>query len=269
MNQLRGMLFLSSLVVVGILTSGCAYIGQLKARDQLNKGVNSYASQKYEESVEYFQEAIRLDPELSIAYLYLATAYRAEFQPGSQSIANLQQAQKAISAFQRVLDMDPDVEDPELVTNAIANIASLYKGLSDYENAKDWQRKRVSIEPDNPEPLYSIGTIDWQLSYEKTGMTGENVEYLSEEEAAEVRSIVEEGITVLQQALDIRPDYTDAMQYLNLLYREKGKLANDEKVKKEWDEKANKLALQALGIKRKQDEEAEKARRSFSGESES
>jgi tetratricopeptide (TPR) repeat protein len=32
---------------------------------------------------------------------------------------------------------------------------------------------------------------------------------------------VEEGIKMLQKALQIRPDYDDAMAYLNLLYRER------------------------------------------------
>ena len=269
MNNLKGMLFLGSLLVGSILVSGCAYIEKLKARDQLNRGVNSYSGQKYEEAVEYFQTAIRLDPELSVAYLYLATTYRAQFQPGSQSMANLQQAQKAIATFQTVLDMDPSVADPGLAANAMANIATIYNGLGDYEKAKEWQLNRVDIEPDNPEPLYGIGTIDWQLAYDKTGMIGENVEFLTEEEAAQVQKDVEEGIQVLKQALDIRPDYHDAMQYLNLLYREKAKLTSDEEEKKKWQREADNLALKALQVKRRQEAEEERARRSFSGGPES
>jgi hypothetical protein len=34
-------------------------------------------------------------------------------------------------------------------------------------------------------------------------------------------SIVDEGITDLQKAISLRPDYDDAMAYLNLLYRRK------------------------------------------------
>ena len=268
MNHLKRTL-LGSLLMGTLLVSGCSYVEKLKARDQLNKGVNSYSGERYEEAVEFFQTAIRLDPELSVAYLYLATTYRAQFQPGSQSMANLQQAQKAISTFQKVLDMDPNVEDPLLAANAMANIATIYNGLGDYEKAKEWQLKRVDVEPGNPEPLYGIGTIDWQLAYDKTGMTGENVEYLTEEEAAQVHKDVEEGIQVLKQALDIRPDYHDAMQYLNLLYREKAKLTTDEEEKTKWQSEADKLALQALQIKRKQEAEAERARRSFSGGPES
>lgn len=269
MNQLKSVLILSFLLLVGMLVSGCNYIDKLQARDQLNKGVNSYHRQSYNEAEQHFQSAIQLDPELAVSHLYLATVYRAQFQPGSQSIANLQQAQKAIAAFQKVLDMDPDLEDTQSAATAIASISTIYKGLEDFDRAKEWQLKRVDLEPTNPEPLYGIGTIDWELSYAKTGMTGENVEHLTKEELAEVEKNVTEGIDVLKRALEIQPDYHDAMSYLNLLYREKAKLTDDDDEKKEWESEANKLALQALRIKRQKEEEAEKARRTFSGEPES
>jgi hypothetical protein len=34
-------------------------------------------------------------------------------------------------------------------------------------------------------------------------------------------SLIDEGITDLQKAISLRPDYDDAMAYLNLLYRRK------------------------------------------------
>ncbi len=40
-------------------------------------------------------------------------------------------------------------------------------------------------------------------------------------------------MTALDQALKIRPDYFDAMEYQNLLWREKAKFEKDEKAKHE------------------------------------
>ena len=100
-------------------------------------------------------------------------------------------------------------------------------------------------------------------------MDGEGVTLLLEEEAEEVEegeqvqetegqqrlrevsSLVDEGIDYLKQALALRPDYVDAMQYLNLLYREKAKLTQDEEEKRGWEGEADKLALSALELKRK------------------
>ncbi len=45
-----------AVVLAGLVLSmsGC---DKLKARDQLNKGVDAYKSQKYEEAINHFQEA--------------------------------------------------------------------------------------------------------------------------------------------------------------------------------------------------------------------
>ena len=40
--------------------------------------------------------------------------------------------------------------------------------------------------------------------------------------------VIEDGIAMLQKALQLRPDYDDAMAYLNLIYRERGDLQCDD-----------------------------------------
>ena len=40
--------------------------------------------------------------------------------------------------------------------------------------------------------------------------------------------VIQDGIAMLQKALELRPDYDDAMAYLNLIYREKGDLECDD-----------------------------------------
>jgi tetratricopeptide (TPR) repeat protein len=158
-----------------------------------------------------------------------------------------------------VLEKDPGNE------SSMANISGIYNSMGDYDLAKEWYRKQIEANPSNPEPLYGIGTIDWQLSYDQTGMIGGNVENLNDEQKAQVNATVDEGVDVLKRALEINPRYTDAMQYLNLLYREKGKLAADDEEKSNWEMEADKLALQALEMKRMLEEEAERAKRTFTG----
>jgi tetratricopeptide (TPR) repeat protein len=232
---------------------------KLEARDHLNQGVQSYTAKKYDEATEEFRAAIELDPELTDAYLYLATTYRAQFVPLAVSPENLRRGQEAIATFERVLEL-AEANDVA-VTTAMANIADLYRNMNEPEQAKEWYRKLMDKMDDKAEALYGIATIDYNLANDKTGHDGENVENLTEEEIAEVNQAVDEAIDTLKQALEIRPEYTDAMEYLNLAYREKAELAQDEEERRNWEREADKLALEALEMKRKLQREAERARR--------
>jgi tetratricopeptide (TPR) repeat protein len=104
-----------AIAVLALMAAGCQ---KLKARDQLNKGVQAYRSAKYPEAVEFFKRAIQLDPEFPTAKLYLATAYMMQYIPGAESPENLQMAQAAHDTFLEVLKANP--KD----TVAIASIAS-------------------------------------------------------------------------------------------------------------------------------------------------
>ena len=66
--------------------------------------------------------------------------------------------------------------------------------------------------------------------------------------------------------MEIDPNYTDAMQYLNLMYRENAYLATEEEEKERWEREALKLAMKALDLRRAQEEAEAEARRSMSGE---
>lgn len=251
------------LLVLVVMVSGCNMLDRLKARDHLNKGVSAYTSKDYDEAIVQFQQAIEMDSEIIEGYLYLAAAQRAQFIPQGTSSENLRRAQDSIGTFEEVLKRTSNVTHQ---STAMANLAGIYSGMGDNDEAKSWYRKRISIEPKNPEPLYGIATLNWQISYDETGMDGEDAEMLEEERKLEIDGLVDEGIAVLKEALEIDPEYADAMQYLNLMYREKSKLTEEAEEKANWEREADGLALQALELKRKQQAEEEAARKTVGGE---
>ena len=76
-----------------------------KARDQLNKGVQSYKNARYEEAINHFQTAVALDSALLNARLYLATAYAQQYIPGVGSdVRIIVRQREAIEQFKGVLD---------------------------------------------------------------------------------------------------------------------------------------------------------------------
>lgn len=248
------------LVVIALLTaipvSGCGFVTKLRARDALNKGVKAFGDQKFEEASKLFEESIRLDPQFSIARSYLATTYASQFVPGSPDEKSTQMAHKAIETFETIVQAEPNN------TNSMISIASLYYQLKDSDKSKEWCRKIQAIEPNNAESLYRIAVIDYDDSVAKTGLQGENVEFLTNDDKEHIGKDIDEGLNAVDQALKIRADYFDAMEYQNLLWREKAKFEKDKVKKAELTKQADLVAQKALAMRLKADiEEAKKPKK--------
>jgi tetratricopeptide (TPR) repeat protein len=228
------LLVLAALGLVILSASGC---DKLRARDQLNKGVQAYKNAKYEEAIDHFQSAVSMDPSLLNARLYLATAYAQQYIPGADDEANNRMGQQAIDQYKKVLEYDPKN------VNSIKGIAYLYLQMKKFEDAKSYYRKAVEADPNDPEPYYSVAVIDWTQSYQprmeqraKLGLKPEeelNPKNKDQKQACDDLktkngSIIQDGIDNLNKALQLRPDYDDAMAYMNLMYRERADLECDD-----------------------------------------
>ncbi len=222
MNRIVRVLAGLFLVLVVLASAGCS---KLQARDQLNKGVQSYKNARYEEAIEHFKNAVSLDPALLNARIYLATAYAQQYVPGAETDDNKRYASQAIDEYKKVLAADPGN------INSVKGIAYLYLQEKDFDQAKQYYNKAVQIDPNDPESYYSVAFIDWSEAYKfrqdernKLGMKA--TDELNDKKACGAvkehnAPIVEEGIGLLDKALKLRPDYDDAMAYLNLMYRER------------------------------------------------
>jgi tetratricopeptide (TPR) repeat protein len=232
-NSLR-VLALVALAAVLFSSTAC---NKLRARDQLNKGVASYKNARYEQAIDHFQQAVSLDPSLINARLYLATAYAQQYIPGVEAEDNMRMATQAIDQYKAVLERDPKN------INSVKGIAYLYLQMKKFEDAKTYYRKALDMDPNDPEPYYSIGVIDWTQCYQprmeeraKLGLKPEEMLNAKNKDQKKVCAelqqknapLIQDGIDVLNKALQLRPDYDDAMAYMNLMYREKADVECDD-----------------------------------------
>ena len=95
----------ASLAALLILTVGVSGCNKLKARDLLNKGVVAFKAGKSDDAIEDFKRATELDPSLTTAHLYLATAYASLYIPGAPSPENKARGEQAIKVFKEILMM--------------------------------------------------------------------------------------------------------------------------------------------------------------------
>jgi tetratricopeptide (TPR) repeat protein len=256
----RSVRVLVGLVVLAVMMSaaGCT---KLKARDQLNKGVQSFKNQKYEEAIEHFKNAIAYDPTLLNARLYLATAYAQQYIPGADTPENIAMANLAIDEYKKVL-----VDDPKNM-GSIKGIAYLLLQMKKFDDAKDYYKKAISMDPNDPEMYYSVAVIDWTQTYQprmeiraKLGLAP-TASLTDKKACAEVKEKnadkAEEGIKMLDQALKLRPDYDDAAAYMNLMYRERADYECEDKDARAADLKtADEWVDKTMSIKKAKAEKA-------------
>jgi len=153
---------------------------------------------------------------------------------GEDAVVDL--AEQAIDQYKQVLERDPKN------INSVKGIAYLYLQIQKFDDAKTYYRKAIEVDPNDPEPYYSVAVIDWTQSYQprmeeraKAGlkpdewiMKDKGNKKICEMLREKNTGVIEDGIAMLQKALQLRPDYDDAMAYLNLMYRERGDLQCDD-----------------------------------------
>lgn len=231
-----------SMVLVIFASFSAELLAQTTAGEEMNLGVLAYKHAKYEKAIEHFEKCVVLAPENTVAHLYLATAYAAQYIPGVNTTDNNHFAEQAIEQYQHVLDGNPDLDNPvhSARTSSAKGIAYLYLQMKKFDDSKKYYRMVADLDPDDPESYYSVGVIDWTTCYqarheERTRLGVKPDESLAARDknvCADMRekngANVQEGIEDLNRALKLRPDYDDAMAYMNLMYRERADIQCDD-----------------------------------------
>jgi tetratricopeptide (TPR) repeat protein len=260
---------LAALLVLVIAASGC---NKLKARDLLNKGVTAFKNGQSDAAIEDFKEAKEADPELLNARLYLATAYASLYIPGAPSQENMARGNQAVAEFKEVLEKDANN------LSAIDGIGSILFQMGGqpfdpkkFEESKTYHQKHIQLKPEDPEPYYWIGVIDWTLAFRANGemrmdYNKSNIRKqvkdtdplpaaVRSEYASKYGQLIDEGITDLQKAISLKPDYDDAMAYLNLLYRRKADMVESKEEREALLKQADDLVDKVKEIKQKRSEQ--------------
>lgn len=248
----------ASLVIFG----GC---DKLKARDRLNKGVEAYKAAQFDRAIEYFKEAKDLDPKLLSARLYLATAYASQYIPAAPSPENIRNGEQALSEYQDVLSVDPsNLTAIDGIGSLLYNMGGTPFDIQKLDQSKTYHEKHIDLKPDDPEPYYWLGVIDWSIAFhgnhemrEEYNKTARKTiaesdpmpPALSKEFTDKYGTVVDEGMDKLKKAIELKPDYDDAMAYLNLLYRQKADMETSAEARDTDIRMANDLVQKVQAIK--------------------
>jgi len=261
-----------SCVALFILIAGLAGCNKLRARDLLNKGVAAFKNGQYDVAIDDFQKAKELDPALMNARLYLATAFASQYIPGAPSDQNMKLGTAAVEEFKEVLQIDPNnMSAIDGIGSIIFQMAGQPYDPKKFEESKTYHEKHIDLRPNDPEPYYWIGVIDWTLAFRANGemRAAYNHEHINKQVkdtdplpatlrtdyTTKYGSLVDEGIAKLQKAIELRPDYDDAMAYLNLLYRRKADMVESANEREALEKQADDLVNKVKEIKQKRAEQ--------------
>jgi tetratricopeptide (TPR) repeat protein len=100
--------------------------------------------------------------------------------------------------------------------NTYIQLAGYYNRQGNFNKAIQAFEQRADREPNNPEGFYTVATQYWDQAYRGVGV-----------KEADKRNYVQKGLTAIDHAIQLKPDYVEAIVYKNLLLRSQALLEKD------------------------------------------
>lgn len=297
-------------ILVGLALSlvACSQFGKLQAKRAFKDANVQYQQQEYKKASKLYEEAVAADPEMSLAYFYLANSYDNMYKPARKGEKeNDEYLAKAIENYRKASEKETDpkyrklaleflvsaygadkMNDPSQAmpivekmiqvdpqdTDGYFRLAKIHEDAGEYDKAEaillkakearpndpmvylqlggfynrqeefgktiEALTQRAAIEPNNPEAYYTIATYYWEKAYKDFRL-----------KEPEKKDFVAKGMTAIDKALQIKPDYMDAIIYKGLLLRLQATFEKDAARQTALIKEAEKLQAQAKELQKK------------------
>jgi tetratricopeptide (TPR) repeat protein len=180
-----------------------------------SKGDDAYNFKLYDKAIEYYKEAIKIDPMYVNAYYNIGIAYGQKgdydealqmfkkaviISPNDETLyygvgaaySKKESHDKAIKMYKKALDINPEYVE------AYYNMGLEYVDKGEYDKAIEMFEKTVSLNPENYKPYLDIGSVYFlQGSFKK-------------------------AIESYRKAINVNPEYAEAYYGMGLAYNRKG-----------------------------------------------
>ena len=120
-------------------------------------------------------------------------------------------------------------------------LAGYYNRQGEFDKTIDALEQRASREPNNPEAYYTITTFYWDKAFRDARLKEQDK-----------RDFVQKGIQSIDHALQIKPDYAEALVYKGLLLRLEANMEKNPEKQKQLLQDADRLRDRANELRKKQ-----------------
>ena len=229
---------LATICLMALVATATADCTSSKANREIVEGKARYQRAQFDSAIEHFEAAVALDDGCTGARFALAAAYASEVVPGVDTPENQRYADQAISVFRKILERDPHN------ANALKDIGFVYLYTKRNDRAREYFQSALAANPGDPDLYYLVGVVDWMVAYRDIEKRKReqglrlNDEFTHNQAGMRlckaIRSangpIVDEGLKMLQGAVEKQRDYDDAVAYMSLLNHLKVNMACGEQV---------------------------------------
>lgn len=130
-------------------------------------------------------------------------------------------------------------------TGAVWTEASGKARRSRFDQAIDILQKCTQLKPQEAEGYQKIATFFWDKAYRDPTLNDEQKE-----------AYADKGLQAVDKALELKPEYFEAMIYKGLLYRVKATVAKNPRLRDEYLQEAQNQQKRALELKKQMDAQA-------------
>jgi tetratricopeptide (TPR) repeat protein len=177
---------------------------------------------KPEEQEPLIQKMVSLDPKDPTNYHALAKLYEDSGQ--------YDQAEAQLMKAKEIAPQNPDV---------YMQLAGYYNRQGDFDKTVEYLNERTRIQSDNPEAFYTVSTFFWDKAYRDFRIT-----------EAQKREYAERGLVSANRAIELKPDYMEAITYRGLLLRVLAAIEKDAGKQKDLLKDADAMQAKAMEIRK-------------------
>ena len=188
--------------------------------------VNAYGPDKLSDpgqAVPILEKMIQMDSQDTANYFALAKMY--------EDAGQYDEAEKYLNQAREMKPKDPAV---------YGQLAGFFNRQGEFEKTIDAYKQWQAIEPNNPEVYYTIGSFYWDKVYHDTKL-----------KPNEKRDFINAGMQEIDKAIQLKPDYFEAVNRKGLLVRLQAGLTTD---KAEYDrlmKQADELLQKSMALQKK------------------
>lgn len=166
---------------------------------------------------------IEMDPKDTANYFALAKIY--------EDAGQYEEAEQVLQQAKEARPSDPAV---------YMQIAGFYNRQGEFDKTIGALEERAKMEPNNPEAFYTISTYYWDNAFRNPRLS-----------EADKKTQVDKGIAAADRAIQLNPNYMEALTYKNLLLRLKGNMEQDPAKRAALYKEADTLRNRAMELQKK------------------